>query len=223
MVVEAEGDDDRQEQHAEPSYHDDKLWAVLAPPIVDLSCPGSAIRLASVIKDGASRKDLRLAAGQFPPAIHRAVVFPLPSAFIDSALGRAADHAGQGLINFPCLPDDPCTIDRSRCAVPGVSGKQGRSALQQTGTSQHVAGDQEHEHSHAAVVHTHDHYHVTHHHTGGVLGEFEHRTRYHMHEHNHATLVHAHEGQSKEDERSDHESAAHTHDHDSPTGGIQNG
>ena len=47
-------------------------------------------------------------------------------------------------------------------------------------------------------------------------------TRYHMHAHNHATLVHAHEGHSKEDERSDHESAADTHDYDSPTGGIQN-
>jgi hypothetical protein len=90
--------------------------------------------------------------------------------------------------------------------------------VQQTQTIQRVVGDEEHEHSHAAVVHTHDHYHVTHHHTGGVLGEFEHRTRYHLHEHNHAPLVHAHES-SREDERADHDSTAHTHDHESPTGG----
>ena len=108
--------------------------------------------------------------------------------------------------------------------VPASSDRDVASGPSATieGKPRTEAGDQEHEHSHAAVVHTHDHYHVTHHHTGGVLGEFEHRTRYHLHEHNHATLVHAHESQ-KEDERSDHESAAHTHDHDSPTGGIQNG
>jgi hypothetical protein len=86
-------------------------------------------------------------------------------------------------------------------------------------TIQRVVGDEHNEHSHAPLVHSHDHYHVTHHHTGGVLGEFEHRTRYHLHEHNHAPLVHAHESQSKEDERDDHESTAHTHDHDAPTGG----
>lgn len=102
-VVEAEGDDDRQEQHAETSYHDDKLWAVHARPIVDVSCPGAAIRLALVIQSGASRKGLRLAAAQIPPAIHRAVIFPLSGAFIDSALGRAADHAGQDIINFPFI------------------------------------------------------------------------------------------------------------------------
>ena len=94
--------------------------------------------------------------------------------------------------------------------------------MQQTATIQRVVGDEQHEHSHAGLVHTHDHYHVTHHHTGGVLGEFEHRTRYHLHEHNHAALVHAHESQEPGDERSDHESAAHTHDHDAPTGGTSN-
>ena len=83
--------------------------------------------------------------------------------------------------------------------------------------TQRVEGDVEHEHSHPPVVHAHDHYHVSHHHTGGVLGEFEHRTTYHEHEHNHAPLVHAHEDRSTEDEANDHESTAHTHDHDAPT------
>jgi hypothetical protein len=95
--------------------------------------------------------------------------------------------------------------------------------VQQTSTIQRVVGDEGGEHTHAGIVHSHDHYHVTHHHTGGVLGEFEHRTRYHLHEHNHAPLVHGHESQSTDDERSDHESAAHTHDHDSPTGGTNHG
>lgn len=92
-----------------------------------------------------------------------------------------------------------------------------------TATIQRVVGDAQHEHSHEGLVHSHDHYHVTHHHTGGVLGEFEHRTRYHLHDHNHAPLVHGHDGQSKDDERSDHESTAHTHDHDHPTGGASHG
>lgn len=91
--------------------------------------------------------------------------------------------------------------------------------MQQTQTIQRVVGDEKNEHSHDAVVHTHDHYHVTHHHTGGLLGEFEHRTRYHLHEHNHAPLVHAHQS-SREDERADHDSTAHTHDHEAPTGGA---
>ena len=86
-------------------------------------------------------------------------------------------------------------------------------------TGQHVVGDEEHEHAHPAVVHTHDHYHVSHHHTGGVLGQFEHRTHYHEHEHNHGSLVHAHKDRGEDDERLDHESTAHTHDHDNPTGG----
>ena len=46
-------------------------------------------------------------------------------------------------------------------------------------TRQNVVGDEEHEHSHPANVHTHDHYHVSHHHTGGLMGEFEHRAHYH--------------------------------------------
>lgn len=90
--------------------------------------------------------------------------------------------------------------------------------MRDAATVQRVVGEAQ-EHSHPALVHTHDHYHVTHHHTGGVLGEFEHRTRYHLHEHNHAPLVHGHDGQTVEDERADHESTAHTHDHDAPTGG----
>ena len=90
--------------------------------------------------------------------------------------------------------------------------------MQQTATPQRVVGDEEHEHSHAPTVHTHDHWHVSHHHTGGMLGEFEHRSHYHQHEHNHAPLVHAHGDRSESDERADHETMAHTHDHESPTG-----
>lgn len=84
---------------------------------------------------------------------------------------------------------------------------------------QQVVGDEENEHSHPAVVHTHDHYHVSHHHTGGILGEFTHRSHYHQHEHNHAPLVHAHKGRSADDERGDHDLMAHTHDHEAPAGG----
>ena len=62
-----------------------------------------------------------------------------------------------------------------------------------------------------------DHYHVTHHHTGGPLGEFEHRAHYHAHEHNHAPLVHGHDHDpAKEDD--DHGKEAHVHDHNEPAG-----
>lgn len=44
-----------------------------------------------------------MAAAQVPPAIQRALIFPLPGAFIDSALGRVADRAGQGIVNFPLI------------------------------------------------------------------------------------------------------------------------
>ena len=85
-------------------------------------------------------------------------------------------------------------------------------------TIQRVEGDVEHEHGHAPMLHTHDHYHVSHHHRGGVLGEFEHRSHYHSHEHNHAPIVHAHKNRDEQDEIADHGSTAHTHDHESPTG-----
>ena len=91
----------------------------------------------------------------------------------------------------------------------------GREAI---APGQRVVGDEENEHVHGAVVHTHDHYHVAHHHTGGVLGQFEHRTSYHEHEHNHAPLAHAHEDRSEEAERQDHDATAHMHDHEAPTG-----
>lgn len=91
--------------------------------------------------------------------------------------------------------------------------------MQEAPTMQQVVGDEENEHSHPAVVHTHDHYHVSHHHTGGILGEFTHRSHYHQHEHNHAPLVHAHKGRSADDERGDHDLMAHTHDHEAPAGG----
>ena len=89
--------------------------------------------------------------------------------------------------------------------------------MQQAPVTQRVENDVENEHSHPAVVHAHDHYHVSHHHTGGIMGEFQHRTTYHEHEHNHAALVHAHKNRSQEDEAIDHEETAHTHDHDAPT------
>ena len=91
--------------------------------------------------------------------------------------------------------------------------------MQQSPVMQRVVNDREHEHAHAPVVHTHDHYHVTHHHTGTVLGEFDHRSEYHEHEHNHAPLVHAHKKLSEEDEMKDHAETGHIHDHDAPTGG----
>jgi hypothetical protein len=75
----------------------------------------------------------------------------------------------------------------------------------------------EQEHVHPAQLHNHDHYHVTHHHTGGPLGEFDHRSHYHSHEHNHAPLVHGHgHDPNKEDE--DHGKEAHVHDHNEPAG-----
>jgi len=92
-----------------------------------------------------------------------------------------------------------------------------RTVMQSAPVTQRVVTDVENEHSHPATVHAHDHYHVSHHHTGGIMGEFQHRTHYHQHEHNHAPLVHAHKGRSEEDEALDHEETAHTHDHDAPT------
>ncbi|MDQ3870518.1 MAG: hypothetical protein M3301_02740 [Chloroflexota bacterium] len=87
------------------------------------------------------------------------------------------------------------------------------------GGGQHVVGEeaQQQEHTHPAQVHGHDHYHVSHHHTGGPLGEFEHRSHYHSHEHNHAPLVHGHE-MSPDEEAQDHAGTAHIHDHEAPTG-----
>jgi hypothetical protein len=73
------------------------------------------------------------------------------------------------------------------------------------------------EHVHPAQLHSHDHYHVTHHHTGGPLGEFDHRAHYHSHEHNHAPLVHGHE-HDPEREDEDHGKEAHVHDHNEPAG-----
>ena len=75
-----------------------------------------------------------------------------------------------------------------------------------SGTGQTTVGDeaQQQEHMHPAQVHSHDHYHVTHHHTGGPLGEFDHRAHYHSHEHD------------NEDE--DHGKEAHVHDHNEPAG-----
>jgi hypothetical protein len=74
------------------------------------------------------------------------------------------------------------------------------------------------EHTHPGDLHSHDHYHVSHHHTGGLLGEFTHRAHYHQHEHSHAPLVHAHEKYDEDQERADHNGTAHVHDHEDPMG-----
>ena len=95
--------------------------------------------------------------------------------------------------------------------------------MTQAPVTQRVVNDVDSEHSHPAVVHAHDHYHVSHHHTGGIMGEFTHRTSSHQHEHNHGPLVHAHKSRNEEDEALDHEETAHTHDHDAPTGPVSTG
>ena len=86
-------------------------------------------------------------------------------------------------------------------------------------TAQTTVGDEarKQEHIHPPQVHTHDHYHVSHHRTGGLLDEFEHRGHYHSHEHNHAPLVHGHDHDA-DDEVDDHGQEAHVHDHNDPAG-----
>src|SRR5262245_19215697 len=64
------------------------------------------------------------------------------------------------------------------------------------------------EHMHPARVHTHDHYHVSHHHKGGMLGEWDHRTSWHTHEHNHKPLTHSHD-YNQADEEMEHPKEAH--------------
>lgn len=70
-------------------------------------------------------------------------------------------------------------------------------------------------HVHRSRVHSHDHYHVSHHHGGGVLGEWEHRTYWHTHEHNHTELRHSHD-YTMDDEEEHHGKEAHVHDHAAP-------
>lgn len=71
------------------------------------------------------------------------------------------------------------------------------------------------QHTHLAGTHTHDHYHVSHHHKGGMLSEWEHRTYWHTHEHNHNELTHAHDF-SQTDEEAQHAKEGHVHDHAAP-------
>ena len=104
----------------------------------------------------------------------------------------------------------------------GNGTQQGHSRMTtQTGfvPGQTTVGDEarDQQHDHPAELHTHDHYHVTHHHTGGPLGEFEHRASYHTHQHNHAPLVHAHDNEPAQ-EASEHGKEAHVHDHNEPAG-----
>jgi len=44
-------------------------------------------------------------------------------------------------------------------------------------------------HTHEARTHEHDHYHVTHHHRGGPMGEWEHRTHWHSHDNGQLLMV----------------------------------
>ena len=71
------------------------------------------------------------------------------------------------------------------------------------------------EHTHPARTHTHDHYHVSHHHKGGLLGEWDHRTYWHTHDHNHNALTHSHD-YNQADEEMQHGKEAHVHDHAAP-------
>ncbi len=75
-------------------------------------------------------------------------------------------------------------------------------------------GDQP-EHTHPAEQHSHDHYHVSHHHKGGLLGEWDHRTYWHTHMHNHNELTHSHDF-SEADEEAQHGKESHVHDHAAP-------
>ena len=72
------------------------------------------------------------------------------------------------------------------------------------------------EHTHIARVHEHDHYHISHHHKGGLLNEWEHRTYWHTPAHNHAPLTHSHD-YDHENEEDEHAKEAHIHDHEAPT------
>lgn len=88
--------------------------------------------------------------------------------------------------------------------------------MTQQSTMQRVEGEgRQPEHRHEAMVHTHDHYHVSHHHGGGLLGSWEHRTFWHTHEHNHNAMMHSHD-YSEQDERDQHGKEAHIHDHSAP-------
>jgi hypothetical protein len=70
-------------------------------------------------------------------------------------------------------------------------------------------------HTHPETVHSHDHYHITHHHSGGMLGEWDHRTSWHTHNHNHNQFTHAHDFDTN-DEEAEHAKESHVHDHSSP-------
>ena len=86
-----------------------------------------------------------------------------------------------------------------------------------TDVRQRTEGEgKEPEHTHPATAHSHDPWHVSHHHTGGLGDDYEHRSSWHTHAHNHAPLTHSHD-YSREDEERDHAKEAHVHDHTAPT------
>jgi hypothetical protein len=84
---------------------------------------------------------------------------------------------------------------------------------QSSGTSQFTEGQgKQPEHTQAPQTHTHDHYHVSHHHRGGPISDWDHRTYWHTHEHAHNALTHGHDYNQQDEER-DHAKEAHVHDH----------
>jgi hypothetical protein len=62
--------------------------------------------------------------------------------------------------------------------------------LTQSATLERMVGDDQRPYAYPAVVHAH-HYHVRQHETGGVVGEFEPRTHFHIYEHDHAPQARA--------------------------------
>lgn len=120
----------------------------------------------------------------------------------------------------PIGPDQtPPPADRS--AQVGQMGRAGQAEAPTVGTGRAPVTQQTEgegravTHTHPPITHTHDHYHVTHHHRGGILGEWEHRTHWHTHEHNHAGLTHSHD-YGREEEEQEHNKESHIHDHTSP-------
>ena len=87
--------------------------------------------------------------------------------------------------------------------------------MQQHEIAQRAEHGNEPEHMHESVVHTHDHYHVSHHHSGGLLSEWEHKTFWHTHAHNHNQITHGHDYGMDEEEQQ-HGKQAHVHDHSAP-------
>jgi hypothetical protein len=105
--------------------------------------------------------------------------------------------------------------DGEPCGDGRQYGSPARKGAVQMVVQQTEGEGKEHTHTHPAVTHGHDHYHVSHHHGGGLLTQWEHRTYWHTHEHNHNALTHSHD-YSRQDEEQHHAKRAHVHDHAMP-------